>query len=76
MAITTDAIKATSSNSLNTILIGLKNKLIELCEMSDEKRQKIGGAGRSFVLKEKNSRVQTRNIIELINKVYKYKDER
>lgn len=55
---------------------GLKNKLIELCEMSDEKRQKIGGAGRSFVLKEKNSRIQTRNIIELINKVYKYKDER
>lgn len=55
---------------------GLKNKLIELCEMSDEKRQKIGGAGRSFVLKEKNSRVQTRNIIELINKVYKYKGER
>lgn len=46
---------------------GLKNKLIELCEMSDEKRQKIGGAGRSFVLKEKNSRVQVKKIVDLIN---------
>ena len=55
---------------------GLKNKLVELCEMPYEQRQKIGGAGRNFVLKEKNSRVQTKNIIELINEVYEYKYKR
>lgn len=55
---------------------GLKNKLVELCEMPYKQRQKIGGAGRKFVLKGKNSRVQTRKIIELINKVYEYKYKR
>lgn len=55
---------------------GLKNKLVELCEMPYEQRQKIGGAGRNFVLKEKNSRVQTKSIIELINEVYEYKYKR
>ena len=46
---------------------GLKNKLIELCEMPYEQRQKIGNAGRSFVLKEKNSNIQVRKIVDLIN---------
>jgi len=46
---------------------GLKNKLIELCEMPYEQRQKIGNAGRSFVLKEKNSKIQVRKIVDLIN---------
>lgn len=46
---------------------GLKNKLIELCEMPYEQRHKIGNAGRSFVLKEKNSKIQVRKIVDLIN---------
>lgn len=46
---------------------GLKNKLIELCEMPYEQRQKIGNAGRSFVLKEKNSKIQVKKIVDLIN---------
>ena len=46
---------------------GLKNKLIELCEMPYEQRQKIGNAGRSFVLKEKNSKTQVKKIVDLIN---------
>lgn len=46
---------------------GLKNKLIELCEMPYEQWQKIGNAGRSFVLKEKNSKIQVKKIVDLIN---------
>lgn len=44
----------------------LANKLLEICELSEEQRKKIGEAGRAFVLKEKNCDVQVKKIIELI----------
>ena len=45
----------------------LKNELIKICELPNEIRQKIGYSGRTFVLNEKNSKVQTRRIVDLIN---------
>lgn len=47
----------------------LKKKLVEVCELPDEERQNLGSAGRAFVLTEKNSAIQTRKIVDLINKL-------
>lgn len=49
----------------------LKKKLVEICELPYEKRQEIGHKGREFVLSEKNSKVQTRKIVELMKGVRK-----
>lgn len=49
----------------------LKRKLVEVCELPVEDRVRIGQKGRDFVLHEKNSEVQTRKIVELINEVRK-----
>lgn len=45
----------------------LKKKLIEVCELSDEERKNLGSAGRAFVLAEKNSTIQVKKIVELID---------
>lgn len=47
----------------------LKKKLIEVCELSDEKRQSLGSAGRAFVLTEKNSTIQVKKIAMLIKSI-------
>lgn len=44
----------------------LREKLIEVCELPDEKRKALGAAGKAFVLREKNCKVQTGKIVELI----------
>ena len=47
----------------------LKKKLIEVCELSDEERQSLGSAGRAFVLTEKNSTIQVKKIVMLIESI-------
>lgn len=47
----------------------LANTLESVCEMSKDDRAAIGRIGREFVLKNKNSKVQTKRIIDLINSV-------
>ena len=47
----------------------LKKKLVEVCELPDEERQKLGSAGRAFVLTEKNSTIQVRKIVMLIKSI-------
>ena len=47
----------------------LKNKLIEICKLPYETRQKIGRKGREFVLHEKNCKVQVKKIINMIDEV-------
>lgn len=49
-------------------IYSLKNKLIEICELPYEKRYEIGFKGSVFVSTEKNSKVQTEKIVELVNK--------
>lgn len=44
----------------------LMNKLIGVCELAEKERKEMGRRGRLFVLSEKNSDVQTKKIIELI----------
>lgn len=48
---------------------GLKRKLVEVCELPEEDRVRIGQKGRDFVLREKNSQVQTKKIIDLIDSI-------
>lgn len=48
---------------------GLMRSLVEVCELPIEQRQLMGSKGRSFVLNEKNSVVQTRRIVEMINTI-------
>jgi len=45
----------------------LADKLVEVCELSCEQRQHVGNRGRDFVNGQKNSIVQTRKIVELLN---------
>lgn len=47
----------------------LKRKLVEVCELPVEDRVRIGQKGRDFVWHEKNSEVQTRKIIDLIDSI-------
>ena len=49
----------------------LKEKLVEVCELSEEERQNLGSAGRAFVLTEKNSTVQVKKIVTLIKSIDK-----
>jgi len=44
----------------------LKNKIVQICELSDEDRFQIGQKAKNFVLKEKNAVAQTKKILELI----------
>ena len=45
----------------------LTNKLIEICELSNEKREQLGEKGRNFVITEKNCVIQTKKIVELLS---------
>lgn len=44
----------------------LKNKIVQVCAMSQEERLNIGINNRRFVLEQKNHRIQTRRILEMI----------
>lgn len=46
----------------------LKNKLIEICNMSYEERKKIGQLAREFVIENKNSKSQVNKVIEMLRK--------
>ncbi len=47
----------------------LADTLKSVCEMSDSDRAAIGQTGREFVLKKKNSKAQTKKIVDLIESV-------
>lgn len=44
----------------------LKDKLVEVCESPNVTRQELGCQGRAFVLREKNERVQTGKIVNMV----------
>lgn len=44
----------------------LKNKIVEVCEWSEEKRHAIGEAARDFVICNKNCSVQAKRILDLM----------
>lgn len=44
---------------------GLKDKLVEICELSEEDRKKIGDRARFFVLNEKNPAIMTRRVVDM-----------
>lgn len=46
----------------------LAQTITEVCEMSAEERSKIGARGRRFVLENKNATVQTKRILDFIQK--------
>lgn len=48
----------------------LKDKIMEICEMSTERRREIGRRGKQFILKEKNSKVMTKRIVDMWDKVF------
>lgn len=43
----------------------LKNKIVEVCELSDEDRNKIGEKSRAFILNKKNSTVMTKKVVDM-----------
>lgn len=45
----------------------LKKKLVEVCDLPEDERQDLGSAGRAFVLTEKNSTIQVKKIVELVD---------
>ena len=47
----------------------LADKIIELCEKSDEERSVIGRKGQAFVLENKNERVQTKRIVSFLENI-------
>lgn len=53
----------------NDSIACLADTIKSLCEMPDSDRVVIGQAGREFVLKEKNSKVQTQKIVDLIKSI-------
>jgi glycosyltransferase involved in cell wall biosynthesis len=50
----------------NETVDGLRKKIIEVCEKSDEERRQFGKKASEFICHEKNAIVQTRKIINLI----------
>lgn len=46
----------------------LKNKIVEICEKSSEELQKMGIDGQHFVCTNKNNLVQSKRILDFINK--------
>ena len=54
--------------SENNSITDLKNKIVEVANLSEEERYKIGLSARNFILENKNAKVQTQKIINLINK--------
>ncbi len=49
----------------------LKNKIIEICEMSKDERDTIGKKARDFILREKNPVVMTERIVDMWKKELK-----
>lgn len=45
----------------------LQRKLTEVCDLSEEQRRLMGENARKFVLKQKNERIQTKKIVDLIS---------
>ena len=66
-----DGIPDEYDNYLNYVpddsMEALRDKIIQVCELSDDERREMGQKARDFVLKEKNSVVQTKKIIDLCN---------
>lgn len=48
-------------------VVSLKNKIIEVCEMDNNKREQFGENAKKFILEKKNPRVQCGKIIDFIN---------
>ena len=44
---------------------GLRNKLVEICELSEEERRKIGDRARNFILNEKNPVIMTKRVVDM-----------
>jgi len=44
----------------------LKNKILEICSLSEDNRIKLGTKGREFVLCKKNNSVQTKKVLDMI----------
>jgi len=49
----------------------LKDKLVEICELSSEERKILGNKAKQFVLKEKNPKTMTKRIITMWEEVLK-----
>lgn len=47
--------------------LGFANKIVEICNKSDEELSVIGLKGRRFIIEEKNYKVQCKRIIDLAN---------
>lgn len=45
----------------------LKNKIVEICELSDDVRKSIGEKAKAFILNEKNPTVMTKRIVDMWN---------
>ena len=45
----------------------LQKKLTAVCELPIEERRKLGEAGRNFAMTEKNSTVQVKKIVEMVD---------
>lgn len=43
----------------------LKDKLVEICEMAKEERERIGSAAKEFVLTKKNPAIMTKRIVDM-----------
>ena len=48
----------------------LKNKIIEVCEMSSHEKNEIATRSRNFILDEKNPQKQCEKIVEMLKKLY------
>ncbi|NLG16003.1 MAG: glycosyltransferase family 4 protein [Fibrobacter sp.] len=48
----------------------LREKMIEVCELSFEERQRLGAQGRQFVMQNKNARTQCKKILDLLSSVF------
>lgn len=46
----------------------LKNKIVEVCELGEEHRNKFGLAAKKFILEKKNPKAQCEKIINMLNK--------
>lgn len=47
----------------------LKDKIVEICSLSQKEREAIGARARDFVLREKNPYVMTRRIVDMWEKI-------
>ena len=47
-------------------MIPLRDKIVEICELSMEKRNEMGQRARKFILEEKNPKFMCRKIVDLI----------